>query len=153
MHIVSAFEYNTELELALLKLEENGIHKEQIVAIPLDKRKEQGRLFDTIHRSDGISMVDLAFILGTIGMLLGIIYGYVHTWGPIFLGFMGLMIGFIIGVIIKYFYIKRKEIKNRETKIEVFLTVKCHEKQHETIKRILWEHDALAVGVISEGRN
>ncbi|WP_138420878.1 hypothetical protein [Aquibacillus sediminis] len=86
-------------------------------------------------------------------MLLGLIYGYVHLWGPIFLALIGLVLGFSSGAIIKYLYIKRKEKQMKETKFEVFLTVKCKENQQETIERILWEHDALAIGIKSEGQN
>ncbi|MDC3414040.1 hypothetical protein [Terrihalobacillus insolitus] len=116
LHIVSSFEYSTKLELLLLKLEENGIPKKHIVAIPLDKKREQKKgLFDTIHHSDGVSVVDLGFILGMILMLLGVIYGYILPIGPIFLAFIGLLLGFGIGTFTKYLYLKRKKNQyNRE---------------------------------------
>ncbi|MBM7656242.1 hypothetical protein [Neobacillus cucumis] len=46
---------------------------------------EEVKLFASIHRSEGISLVDLAAILGTVFMLLGVIYGYKLTIGRILL--------------------------------------------------------------------
>lgn len=150
MHIVSAFEYTTELELALLELEKRGIHKNQIVAIPLDKRQGQLRIFDNIHRSDGVSVTDSGFALGMILMVFGFIYGYVLAWGPIFVGLLGLITGFLIGTFTKYFYLKRRGLKKKELMADIFLTIKCDENQQETIEKILWDHNALAIGVVSK---
>lgn len=147
MHIVSGFEYKTEIELVLKKLEQKGINKKQIVAIPLDKRNGKIRIFDTIHHSDGVSVVDLAFIFGMICMLLGVIYGYVVEWGPIFLGLVGLIGGFLFGLIVKYFYLRKNMIRKKASLIEVILIVRCNENQQESIEEILWEHDALAMGI------
>jgi hypothetical protein len=69
MYIIASFEYSTTLELALNKLEQNGIKKENIVAVPLDNRVEEPLLFDTIHHSDGKSLIDTPAILGTIFMI------------------------------------------------------------------------------------
>ena len=63
MHIISSFEHSAFLELALNKLQEKGIEKENIVAVPLQNIKDQPKLFDTIHRSDGESLLDLAAVL------------------------------------------------------------------------------------------
>lgn len=72
MHIIATFEYSISLELALSELENIGISKKKISAFPLDKRTEEGKLFDSMHQSDGISLFDLAAVLGSIFMLLGI---------------------------------------------------------------------------------
>lgn len=73
MHVIASFEYSTDLELALAKLETLGVAKENIIAIPLEEIAENKQLFDTIHDSDGSSILDLGFVLGTIFMLLGAI--------------------------------------------------------------------------------
>ena len=86
MHIISSFEHSAFLELAINHLQEKGIEKENIVAVPLHNMKDQLKLFDTIHRSDGESLLDLAAVLGTVFSVLGASFGFVLTWGPIIWG-------------------------------------------------------------------
>ena len=40
MHIISSFEHSTSLELAINHLQEKGIEKENVVAVPLENLKE-----------------------------------------------------------------------------------------------------------------
>ena len=80
------FENSIFIELAITALEQNGISNEKILAAPLDKRAEQRKLFDTIHRADGLSLFDASAMLGTCLMLLGAIYGYVLKWVSGYLG-------------------------------------------------------------------
>lgn len=150
MHVIGSFEYSPQLELAIKKLEEKGIQRQHIVAIPLDEREEKIKLFDTIHRADGVSLLDLAFILGTIFMLLGAIYGFVLEWGPIIWGFIGLISGLVIGSVIKYLSIRDTAQKKRSKKktTEVFLTIQCNDDQFEIVKKTLFEHYALAIGYL-----
>jgi hypothetical protein len=83
MYVIATFESSIFLELAIAALEQKGITTDNLLAVPLDKRTEPRKLFDTIHRADGSSMLDAATILGTVFMLLGAIYGYVLKWGPL----------------------------------------------------------------------
>lgn len=153
MYIVASFELGNHLELAISDIERLGIPKYKILAIPLDKRVEQARVFDSIHRSDGVSLLDLSAMLGTVFMLLGVIYGYVLAWGPILWGIIGLVIGLILGFLIKFIYMKSKgrkatSKKNRQT--EVFLMIHCSQEQSERIKDILWEHNAFGIAYIKK---
>ncbi|CAG7645787.1 hypothetical protein ACFQI7_26135 [Paenibacillus allorhizosphaerae] len=152
MHVVAAFEYSTSLEMALQKLEQKGIGKENIVAVPLDRRIEESKLFDTIHRSDGKSLLDVACIWGVICMLLGTIYGFVLTWGPILWGLIGLVFGLLFGFCIDYLHMKRVKKRSKiynEKATEVFVTVKCADaKQLQLVEEIFWEHFALGVGKV-----
>ncbi|WP_314733395.1 hypothetical protein [Anaerobacillus sp. CMMVII] len=66
MLVVSSFEQSASLELAIINLEQNGIEKEKILAVPFDKRREERKLFDTIHRSDGVSLFDISAALATV---------------------------------------------------------------------------------------
>ncbi|MFC7062548.1 hypothetical protein [Halobacillus seohaensis] len=150
MHIVSSFSYTTKLELVILKLEGSGILKEQIIAVPLDRKKGKVALFDSMHRSDGESMMDLASVLSLVFMLLGIIYGYLLPIGPIFLAFLGMVFGFLLGFIIKLLYLKKRSPLNQEAQVDVFLTIKCGSDQQHIIENILWEHGALGIGVKQE---
>jgi uncharacterized protein YneF (UPF0154 family) len=146
MHIISSFEHSAFLELAINHLQEKGIEKEDIVAVPLQNMKDQPKLFDTIHRSDGESLLDLAAILGTVFSVLGASFGFVLTWGPIIWGLLGLAFGAIIGFLIDYL-LTQKRIKRKTTlNTEVILIVSCKENEYETVKRILFENRALGVG-------
>lgn len=59
MQLFSTFETNTFLEMAISTLEKKGIPKENIFAVPLDNRKEDRKIFDSMHRSDGTTLIDI----------------------------------------------------------------------------------------------
>lgn len=149
MHFIASFEYSVFLELALTELEKNGIAKENIQAFPLDKRLEHGKLFDTIHQSDGVSLFDLAAILGMIFMLLGCIYGYILPFGPVIWAFIGLIFGALLGFAIKYIRYKKKSAdkinQKKEQASEVILIIKVDQDNTKTIEKILWNHFALGI--------
>lgn len=148
MYVIATFEHSLFLELAITSLEQNGISNHQILAIPLDKRQQERRLFDTIHRADGFSLLDVAAVLGTCGMLLGAIYGYVLKWGPILWGIIGLVSGVAIGFTLKLVFVKqstRREMKKRPA--DVVLIIYCHDdKQITMVEHVLWDNTALGVG-------
>nr|WP_330368642.1 hypothetical protein [Alkaliphilus metalliredigens] len=147
MYIIATFEHDNYLELAITAMEMKGIKKEKILGIPLDKRGESRRLFDTIHYSDGLSLLDLGAALGTIFMLLGSIYGFVLKWGPIWWALIGLGFGFTLGCAIKLITTKKYE-KHRSHKgqaSEVVLIIECHQEEMEMTKSTLWENHALGV--------
>ncbi len=146
MHIISSFEHSAFLELAINKLQEKGIEKENIVAVPLQNIKDQPKLFDTIHRSDGESLLDLAAVLGTVFSVLGASFGFVLTWGPIIWGILGLAFGAIIGFMIDYLLTKKRIKRKTTLHTEVILIVNCKENEYDTVKRILFENRALGVG-------
>jgi hypothetical protein len=146
MYIVSTFEHSVYLELAITAIQMKGIKKENIMAIPMDKKGEQRRLFDSIHSSDGLSLLDLPAILATIGGIFGGIYGFVLEWGPLLWGLIAILIGFLLGFIIKL--IVTKKYNNRQENkrgAEVVLIIDCIESQLEAVKDILWSHNALGV--------
>lgn len=146
MYIVSTFEHSLALEKAITAIQMKGVKKESIFAIPMDKRGEERKLFDNIHHSDGLSLLDLPFALGSFTSLLGGIYGFVLAWGPIIWGLIGLSIGFTVGLTIKL-VITKKYSYGRSSKAisEVVLIIECKEHQLETVKSMLWSHDALGV--------
>jgi hypothetical protein len=149
MYVIASFEQSFFLELAISALEQAGIKKDQILAVPLDKRMEPRRLFDSIQYADGFSLFDIAAVLGTCGMLLGAIYGMVLKWGPILWGIIGLVGGFVSGFLIKYAYVKKRNKGNtgprRTINTEVFLLIRCHEEQGKIVEDILWDNIALGV--------
>jgi hypothetical protein len=151
LYIIASFDYSPALEIAITELMEKDIPQGNILALPLDKKTEVPRLFDSIHYADGTSLVDVAGILGCIFMLLGSIYGFILEWGPIIWGLIGLFAGLVSGFFIKWLYIKTK-YKNRtsKSKTEVFLVVYVKEDTKvQKIKEILWQHNAHGLTVYS----
>jgi len=164
MYIYASFDYSAFLELAITDLEKRGIARENILAVPLDKRVEERMLLDTIHRADGISLFDGAAVLGAIFMELGVIYGFVLEWGPITWGLIGLLGGVILGFLLDYFYgrirghKKEKASRNRvkageSHNTEVILTVFCENNQYEMVQKVLWDNMAFGVGKLDRLRN
>jgi len=148
MYIVASFEQSLHLEMAIAKLEQEGLARDKILAIPLSRVKKEQLLFDTIHRSDGTSLLDGATILGTILMLFGVIYGFVLTWGPIFWGLIGLFTGAAIGFSLEYYLNKknRKQDKKSYLTTEVVLIINCQPGQADTAVNVLWNHMANGIG-------
>jgi hypothetical protein len=148
LYVIATFEQTIFLELVITALEQKGIVKEKILAVPMDKRTEPRKLFDTIHRSDGFSMFDAAAILGTCFMLLGSIYGYILKWGPIIWGIIGAVFGILLGFVLKLLLVKKRNYGTKNITSEVVLIIRCEEHQWETIEKILWENTALGIAHI-----
>ena len=148
MQIFSTFEHSMHLELAISSIESKGIEKEKILAVQLQKRVQERRLLDTLHRADGVSLFDKGAALGTAFALIGASVGFVLEWGPIYWGLIGAAGGFLLGFIIDYIIYKvihkrKNPIKGKAA--EVILVVECKVEQAELIEKILWDH--LAYGV------
>ncbi|XEC95910.1 hypothetical protein AB6A23_04910 [Paenibacillus tarimensis] len=148
MYVIATFEQNIFLEMAITALEQKGIAKDSMFAIPIDKRTEPRRLFDSIHRADGFSMLDLAAILGTCFMLLGAIYGYELKWGPILWGIIGAVSGFAAGFLIKLLLIKKNKSGVKYITSEVVLMVRCEVHQFESVEKTLWDNTALGISKV-----
>lgn len=147
MYVLASFEHSNYLELAITAVQMKGIPKENILAAPLDKRGEERKLFDSMHYSDGLSLIDFAMIFGTILMLLGTIYGFLWAWGPIWWGLIGLFLGVGLGIGIKLMMTKRNTANRLKAQkaSEVFLIFECEKQEAEMIKNILWGNHALGV--------
>ncbi|TLS49064.1 hypothetical protein FE782_27505 [Paenibacillus antri] len=151
MQVFSTFEHSMYLELAISSLEKFGIPKDRIFAVPLANRTEERTLVDTLHRSDGVSLIDLGMALATAFSVIGASIGFVLAWGPIYWGLIGGAAGFVIGLGIKLFYIKVIKAKQRLLKgkhAEVILVVDCDETKAEKVESILWDHLALGVSKV-----
>ncbi len=156
MFIVATYNYGYYLELAITDLEKRGIAREKIGLITVDKREEERRFFDTLHRSDGISLLDGAAVMGTIGMLFGTIYGFQLTWGPVLWALIGLGLGALLGFLLDIFRGKIRSLKKpnktqnkfptSDSEIQVVLIVECQPAEAELIKQVLWNNLALGVG-------
>lgn len=151
MHIFSTFEHSQYVELALSSLETKGITKEQILAVPLENRVEERKLLDTIHQSDGVSIIDLGMALATACSVVGASIGFVLKWGPIYWGLLTAFIGFGVGLLVKVWKYKvfeknKRLLKGKKT--EIIVVVHCRKEEAPLIEAIMWEHLALGVAYV-----
>lgn len=117
-----------------------------VAFLALDKRAEEPGLFDSLHHSDGLSLLDLTIIMSAFFCLLGAIYGFVLAWGPVIWGLIGMVVGAAIGLTIKLILTKRKTNRqNANQATEVVLIIECLENQLDMVRNTLWEHFALGV--------
>ena len=146
MHIVATFEHSNFLELAISDLEQKGIEKKRICAIPLNKMAKERKIIDTLHQADGQSLFDLPAILATIFMTLGVMWGFMWKWGPIIWGLLSFLAGLALGLIIKYLLCKNNLKKNCSYNTEVVLIVDCKADEVETVETVLFNHLAIGIG-------
>ncbi len=151
MYVISSFDHNIQLELALTRLDQMGITKDNLYAVPLIEFKEEAKLFDTIHRSDGISLLDSGLAWATALTVVGSSYGFILRWGPIVWGLIGALTGLIIGYILDMiFNKKRRSKKNTLIQPNVFILVQCDQNMLHQIKAVLLEHHAINYAVIED---
>jgi hypothetical protein len=150
MYIVSTFEHSINLEEAITAIQMKGVAKEDILAVPLDKRSEQRMLFDSTHASDSLSLLDLPMVLAAFLCLMGAIYGFIIPMGPVLFGLIGMGSGFLIGLGIKLLTTKKYNNRQKDKKAsEVVLFISCRENQMDTVQETLWANSALGVSKLS----
>ncbi|GBG57702.1 hypothetical protein SPFL3102_01003 [Sporomusaceae bacterium FL31] len=148
MYITASFDHSIKIELAISELEQKGITSANICAIPMNSPQKHMKMFDTIHRADGMSLFDLPTVFGTIAMLFGVMWGFMWTWGPIIWGLLGLFGGGAIGFAFKYLYYRlyaQKQPKAGKV-TEVVLIVACQKNDAEMVEQVLAGHLAFSIG-------
>jgi hypothetical protein len=128
---------------------EEGIPRNNIFSVSLDKRKEKPKMFDTIHQSDGISLFDTGAACATALAVIGSSYGFVLKGGPILWGCIGAIVGFLIGFVMDLL-VKRKSPNNQTIgkMSEVVILVDCSKQQVDMVESILWNHMAFGVAKV-----
>ena len=152
LQLFSTYESNAFLEIAISALKKKGIKQEDIFAVPLDNRTEERKVFDSLHRSDGISLVDIGMALATAFSVVGASIGFKLAWGPIYWGLISAFIGFVLGFAIRLItelVLKKKKRVLRGKHSEIILIIDCKETQAELIENILWNHFALGVAKVN----
>lgn len=150
MHVFSVFEHSAKLEMAVTELQMKGVRKEDILAVPLDRRSESLMLFDTVHSSDGTSMMALPMILGMIFSFFGSIFGFQLAWGPIIWAVIGAAAGFALGFGIRLLISRtRRQRFDTQNKAGVILLVRCETHKADMVKDILWSNAAMGVSKLS----
>ncbi len=151
MQLFSTFEHTIHIELAVATLEKKGIAKENILIVPLDNMTEERKVFDTMHRSDGTSLIDIGAALATAFAVIGASIGFELKWGPIYWGLIGAAAGFILGFAIRLFTEKIMKKRRRVLKgfqSEIIMIIDCEESEGELVENILFKHYALGVAKV-----
>ncbi|WP_166244693.1 hypothetical protein [Paenibacillus turpanensis] len=125
VHIIATFDHSPFVEMLLHDLEKLGVPSRNIVALPMENLDAKIHMIDSIHRVDGRSVLDGAMMGGSIFAVLGAIYGFVWQWGPIIWGLIGLVGGFLLGLIIEFAVSKKKIKGSSSRKSEVMVEVSC----------------------------
>jgi hypothetical protein len=150
MYVIATFEHSFQLEVALYKLETNGIDRDHIFIVSLAPKLGQKQLFETIHRSDGISIITVPSIMSTALSVLGTIYGFLLPWGPIIWGIMGIVVGWTVGLAVNILVYKkrmrRKKLKGAAS--EVVVMIECKDDQQAFVTNALYDHDAIGIGKV-----
>ncbi|UTE72098.1 hypothetical protein M1I95_17820 [Rossellomorea marisflavi] len=151
MQLFSTFEHSAHIELAIATLEKKGISKEAIFVVPVDNQLENRKLFDTLHRSDGTSLIDVGVALGTALAVVGASIGFKLSWGPIYWGLIGAAGGFVIGLFIRLvteLIIKKKNRLSKGKHSEIIVIIDCAETDGDMVENILFSHFAIGVGKV-----
>ncbi|WP_034761964.1 hypothetical protein [Rossellomorea vietnamensis] len=151
MQLFSTFEHTIHIELAVATLEKKGIPQENIFVVPLDNLKEERKIFDTLERSDGTSLIDIGAALSTAFAVIGASIGFELAWGPIYWGLIGAAVGFMVGFAIRLFtelVLKKRRRVLKGFHSELIMIVDCKENEGELIENILFRHFAMGVAKV-----
>lgn len=107
MHIFSLFEHSRLLEQALIHLEQAGIPKSNILVVPLAYSKPIHTFWSISKEITLKNLFDCATVFGTVGTILGAIFGFILTWGPILWGLIGLFSGILFGLVFARLFLKK----------------------------------------------
>lgn len=153
MYIFATYHYTLDLEVAIARLEEQGVGKDKIMAVPLKRQRAAVGILDAIHDSDGMSLLGGALAFGTATMVLATIYGFIWYWGPIVWGLAGLFCGTGMWLVGSIICIQKKRGKttvlvNKADCGDVVLIIRCEQSQVQPIKSILSDNMAVAIGIL-----
>ncbi len=150
MLIVGTFEHSLELEQVLALLEQRGISRKHILAIPMDTEPKPPIKFIARLRDLHSKAIEVGMACATGSSVIGISLGFILTWGPIIWGLLAALIGFSIGFGI-YVLINRGTYRHLPKKLpEVTVIVQCPEDQSMLVMEIMWQHRVLTVGQAPE---
>ncbi|MGD7046609.1 hypothetical protein FZC83_00155 [Rossellomorea marisflavi] len=152
MQIIASFNHSSYIEMTIVKLEEKGV--DDLYAIPLESRQRETRLFDSIHYSDGHSLLNKGMFLAVIFSVIATSRGFTLEWGPIYWGLIGAGSGLVLGFLIDLFLVKIKErnqiLADHHQPSEIILIINCRSKDEEWVTRTLWEHHALGIATVGK---
>jgi hypothetical protein len=151
VYLIAAFEYDVTLELLLTDLIQTGILKEQIKAVPLQKRDSaQNKPTSNYIKANEFLGFDLALVFGNAFAVLFCSFGFIWKWGPIIWAMIGFFIGVLFGILVRVLvvFLKNEWPKFRiirQDRTEVLLMLQCPAETKGQAKEILWNHHALGI--------
>ncbi|WP_096272032.1 hypothetical protein [Paucisalibacillus globulus] len=148
--VIATFDHSPFVEIVIHDIEKLGVPKQNIVALPVENLSSQTHIIDTIHRSDGESVLDGAMMSATVFSVLGTIYGFIWDWGPIIWGLIGLVGGFLLGLLIEVVIRKKKLNLIAKRKSEVIIEVTCSATLQEQLIKVLKMRKAMGYVVMPE---
>ncbi|MGE5674871.1 MAG: hypothetical protein ACM3XM_13530 [Mycobacterium leprae] len=110
--VVALFQSQFRIDRCIGELEQQGFTPAEMSIILLEAQLPKrprtlqdwlagGGLFgDTMDQSDGVSVMDGMTVGGSIGGLVGLVWGSRLAWGPIAVGFVGILLGGLVGLVI-----------------------------------------------------
>ncbi|MEI5905928.1 hypothetical protein WAK64_02455 [Bacillus spongiae] len=144
MYVVSTFASSLIVEPLLLEVQEENILLEDILVLPLESHLTHIPN-EKVPTEKGY--IDFGAIFGAICMLLGVIYGFKVTIGPILLALVGLIVGGVLGALI--YHVKKKKIgKIKESCSEILIMIHCQKHQSHQIISILECYAPLSISHI-----
>lgn len=106
------------------------------------------KLFDSIHRADGVSLIGTGAALGTALSVIGASIGFKLKWGPIYWGLIGAVVDLLIGYLIDLLpnkVIRKRNRLRHGSRTEVILIVECEEAEAVSVEETLWHFLALGM--------
>lgn len=162
--VAGLFHSTFELEKAVTHLLSQQFDGAQLYVIPLRAARTHGKPMgllkwlmlggffgDTLHRSDGRSMMDGVAAGATLGGLGGVIMGAAVRQGPVLLVVLGILGGglggYLLDAVIHWRHRNRAKGKDDPQKGGTILEIRCaDENQAALAERILKQNQAHALG-------
>lgn len=129
MYLVAGFESGAYVEMALSELEESEISQKGIVTIGMEAQKAAQTLFDSIHYSDGVSVLDGMAAWAVVFAVFGIVFGSQVKIGPLALGLAGYGAGALFGFLLDMIRQPARGKAKASRTIEIILLIPCESKQ------------------------
>ncbi|MEL7633805.1 hypothetical protein [Sporomusa sphaeroides] len=151
MYIIATYRQSLNLELAVARLEEQGLGKANIMAVPLQCQRTSVHVLTSMQDTDGLGLVGGSLAFGTVTMVLATIYGFVWYWGPIVWGLIGLFCGTGLWLTGSIIFRKRKWGKNGACNTgfgQIVLIIRCEPSELQAVKNILSDNMAQAIGIL-----
>lgn len=149
MLVIGTFPNDTRVMQAVLMLEKAGIGKERLLVLPMDHSPDSANAHREIGNPiSGHTSVEFGIAGATAVSVIGISRGFVLAWGPILWGLISAASGFALGFGLHKIYERKRlsEIRRKKSH-EINVLVECESSERKLIVSVLWNHDALAVGV------
>ncbi|TYP71845.1 hypothetical protein [Paenibacillus methanolicus] len=150
MLVVGSFQIATELEQVLALLENTGIGRDRIMAVPMDIDETNDALEPIQSRDRKAGGFETGMACATALSVIGTSRGFIWPWGPIICGIISAIIGFGLGLLLHAIISQARGGRPRKPARlpEVTVLIRCQPDSVEAVRRLLWQHQAISVGVV-----